>query len=187
MKKNIFILSIPILSCIFICCITYICNKNYHRNLNIEKTKHAINQTIKTYSDTHNEIKSLCDVINTKQVVSNITKTIHDQLDSVNSLKKTIKERTNSSLLTEPQDVYVGSFSITAYTWTGSPMANGEYPYVGCAASSDIPIGTTIYIENVGTYVIKDICPTSGVIDLYMNTYDECINFGRRTANVYVI
>ena len=58
---------------------------------------------------------------------------------------------------------------------------------MGCAASSDFPIGTTIYIENIGTYIIKDVCPTSGVIDLYMNTYDECINFGRRTANVYVI
>ena len=37
----------------------------------------------------------------------------------------------------------------------------------------------------IGTYVIKDVCPTSGVIDIYMNSYDECIQFGRQTANVY--
>lgn len=64
-------------------------------------------------------------------------------------------------------------------------MANGEYPYVGCAASCDFPIGTVLVIEGIGTYVIKDVCPTSGVIDIYMNSYDECIQFGRQTANVY--
>ena len=82
---------------------------------------------------------------------------------------------------------YSGTYIITAYTWTGNTMANGEYPYVGCAASSDFPIGTTLYIEGIGTYVVNDVCPTSGVIDLYMNTYDECIQFGRKSANVYVI
>ena len=71
------------------------------------------------------------------------------------------------------------------YTATGYPMANGEYPYVGCAASCDFPIGTVLVIEGIGTYVIKDVCPTSGVIDIYMNSYDECIQFGRQTANVY--
>lgn len=81
---------------------------------------------------------------------------------------------------------HVGSYQITAYTDTGYPMANGEYPYVGCAASCDFPIGTVLTIEGIGTYVIKDVCPTSGVIDIYMTSYDECIQFGRRTANVYI-
>lgn len=82
---------------------------------------------------------------------------------------------------------YVGSFDITAYTWTGNPMANGEYPYVGCAASCDFPLGTVLYIEGIGTYIIKDVCPTSGVVDIYMDSYDACINFGRQYANVYII
>ena len=81
----------------------------------------------------------------------------------------------------------IGSYIITAYTWTGNTMANGEYPYVGCAASSDFPIGTTLYIEGVGTYVVNDVCPTSGVIDIYMNSYDDCITFGRRNAQVYIL
>lgn len=82
---------------------------------------------------------------------------------------------------------YLGIYTITAYTWTGNTMANGEYPYVGCAASCDFPIGTTLYIEGIGTYIVNDVCPTSGVIDLYMHTYDECINFGRQNAAVYII
>lgn len=86
-----------------------------------------------------------------------------------------------------PSSEYVGTYTITAYTWTGSTMANGEYPYVGCVASCDFPLGTTICIEGVGTFVVNDVCPTSGVIDVYMNTYDECINFGCFQANVSIV
>lgn len=86
-----------------------------------------------------------------------------------------------------PSSEYAGTYTITAYTWTGSTMANGEYPYVGCVASCDFPLGTTIYIEGVGTFVVNDVCPTSGVIDVYMNTYDECINFGCFQANVSIV
>lgn len=82
---------------------------------------------------------------------------------------------------------YVGTYTITAYTWTGNVMANGEYPYVGCVASCDFPLGTTIYIDGVGTFVVNDVCPTSGVIDVYMNSYDECINFGCFQANVSIV
>lgn len=81
----------------------------------------------------------------------------------------------------------VGSYDITAYTWTGNTMANGEWPYEGCIASCDFPLGTTLYIENIGTYIVKDVCPTGGVIDIYMDSYDACINFGRQYANVYII
>lgn len=81
----------------------------------------------------------------------------------------------------------VGSFDITAYTWTGNPMSNGEYPYEGCVASWDFPIGTVLYIDGLGTYVVKDRCPTSGVIDIYMDSYDACIQFGRQYRMVYVV
>lgn len=97
-----------------------------------------------------------------------------------------INSHSNEEYTIEEIDTsFKGVYSITAYTATGYPMANGEYPYVGCAASCDFPIGTVLIIEGIGTYVIKDVCPTSGVIDIYMNSYDECIRFGRQTANVY--
>ena len=87
----------------------------------------------------------------------------------------------------EEEYISVGTFDITAYTWTGNPMANGEYPYEGCVASSDFPIGTVLYIDGLGTYVVKDRCPTSGVVDIYMNSYDACIQFGRQYRMVYAI
>lgn len=80
----------------------------------------------------------------------------------------------------------LGDCEITAYTWTGNTMANGEYPYVGCAASYDLKIGTKIHIEGMGDYIIKDKCPTPNIIDVYMETENECINFGRQIREVYV-
>lgn len=88
---------------------------------------------------------------------------------------------------TSPSQTFVGTYDITAYTWTGNPMANGEYPYEGCVASCDFAIGTILYIEGIGTYVVKDVCPTSGVIDIYMSSYDACIQFGRQYRNIYVV
>ena len=90
---------------------------------------------------------------------------------------------------TPEEDTYVsmGVFDITAYTWTGNPMANGEYPYEGCVASCDFAIGTVLYIEGLGTYIVKDVCPTSGVVDIYMNSYNACIQFGRQYRTVYVV
>ena len=85
------------------------------------------------------------------------------------------------------EGTYVGQYTITAYSWTDYPMANGEYPYVGCAASNHFPIGTTIYIENIGTFTVLDRCGNDGIVDIYMNTVDECYQFGVQYANVYVI
>lgn len=85
------------------------------------------------------------------------------------------------------EGTYVGQYTITAYSWTDYPMANGEYPYVGCAASNQFPIGTTIYIENIGTFTVLDRCGNDGIVDIYMNTVDECYQFGVQYANVYVI
>lgn len=87
----------------------------------------------------------------------------------------------------EEEYTCVGTFDITAYTWTGNPMANGEYPYEGCVASWDFPLGTVLYIDGLGTYVVKDRCPTSGVVDIYMDSYNACIQFGRQYRMVYVV
>lgn len=82
----------------------------------------------------------------------------------------------------------LGCYELTAYTWTGNTMANGEWPYVGAVACNSIPLGTVIEIEGYGRF---KVCDTGGmgnnVVDIYMNSYDECIQFGRRTANVYIV
>lgn len=87
------------------------------------------------------------------------------------------------------EGTYVGSFELTAYEWTGNPCANGNYPTCGyTVASNYFALGTRIYIEGYGTYVVEDRGGmSSNVIDIYMGDYNTCIQFGRRSANVYVV
>ena len=83
---------------------------------------------------------------------------------------------------------YLGCYELTAYEETGSCCANGNYPTVGyTVACNSLPLGTHIYIEEYGDYVVEDTGGMGGgVIDIYLGDYNECINFGRRSANVYV-
>jgi 3D (Asp-Asp-Asp) domain-containing protein len=79
----------------------------------------------------------------------------------------------------------------TAYTWTGNRTASGTWPAVGTAAVDPevIPLGTKLYIEGYGPAVALD---TGGdiqgqIIDLYMDSYQECIEWGRRQVEVRVM
>lgn len=81
---------------------------------------------------------------------------------------------------------YAETYEVTAYTHTGSVMANGEYPHVGAVASNDFPLGTVLNI-NGSNYVVKDRMAYNGVIDIFVDSYDEAINFGRKYLSVYVV
>ncbi|SNU07808.1 3D (Asp-Asp-Asp) domain-containing protein [Lachnospiraceae bacterium] len=88
-----------------------------------------------------------------------------------------------------PQKTYIGSYELTAYIATGNPCASGVYPTVGhTVACNSLPMGTHIYIEGCGEYVVED---TGGmadnVIDIFVSDYDTAIEFGRQIADVYVL
>ena len=76
---------------------------------------------------------------------------------------------------------------VSAYTHTGGVMANGEYPYVGAVASDDLPLGTHVLI-NGREYVVADrFGGHSGAIDIFVDTYEEAIEFGRQWLDVIVL
>lgn len=55
--------------------------------------------------------------------------------------------------------------------------------------SSVIPLGSLLYIDGYGYAIAAD---TGGaihgnIIDLYLNSYDECINWGRQNVTVNLI
>ena len=62
------------------------------------------------------------------------------------------------------------------------------------AAGKGYPIGTIIYIPyfknqpNGGWFVVQDRggAISNNKIDIYMNTYNECISFGRRNLECYI-
>lgn len=85
---------------------------------------------------------------------------------------------------------YYANMELTAYVWTGNPCADGVYPETGYTAACNDPAlwHKWVYIEGVGTYYIHDTGGmASNVIDIYFETYDACVNFGRQTASVYIL
>ena len=93
----------------------------------------------------------------------------------------------------------VRSMTATAYTsghgGVGTRTASGTAVHVGTVAvdKSVIPLGTRMYIAAsngsviYGLAVAEDTGVKGNKIDLYYDTYDECIQFGRRTCTVYIL
>ena len=80
---------------------------------------------------------------------------------------------------------------VTAYTvgdaYTPSDtMANGEKAHIGAVASYDLPLGTKVRINGV-VYTVKDRCGIPNTIDIYMNSKQECMRFGKRYMNVEIL
>lgn len=92
----------------------------------------------------------------------------------------------------------VKSMTATAYTagYGGADYctATGTTVRVGTVAVDKrvIPLGTRMYIVTndgivYGTAVAEDTGVRGNKVDLYFNTYEECINFGRRSCSVYIL
>lgn len=155
------------------------------------------NSNIKIYDEDFNDLNDklniIIEFINTQEDEEEM-----ENEDIVEVEKEVVKDTEPTPVIapsepisTDPSDseANTGSiFQLTAYTWTGNPMANGQYPYVGACASNYFPLGTVLYIEGYGTYTVCDRGGmANNVIDIYMETYEECIQFGRRSALVTVI
>ena len=100
-----------------------------------------------------------------------------------------ISEEYNKIQESKPSKSFLGNYELTAYIATGNPCASGAYPTCNhTVACNSLPLGTRIYIEGYGEYVVEDRGGmASNVIDVFVSDYNTAINFGRRTADVYVI
>ncbi|MBR2786089.1 MAG: G5 domain-containing protein [Clostridia bacterium] len=102
-----------------------------------------------------------------------------------------------------PQVVTLNASAYTASTCDkapGSPgygiTASGARATAWCtvAAGKGYPMGTIIYIPyfankpNGGWFIVQDRggAIANNKLDIYMDTYNECINFGRRNLECYV-
>lgn len=86
---------------------------------------------------------------------------------------------------------YMGTWRVTAYAYTGSACANGNFPEVGYTiACNSLPFGTEVYIDGVGFRTVEDRGPTwlgDQWCDLYLGNTSECVAWGDRYLDVWVI
>ena len=86
------------------------------------------------------------------------------------------------------------TLNTSAYTSTGKPMANGEYPHVGACAVDKIngvlvPFGTKIILSDGTKLVVKDrICggQYNNHLDRWIENEDKCWEFGRQNLRCEV-
>lgn len=101
--------------------------------------------------------------------------------------KNTIIQSSRS--FSAPRKVY--RLYTTAYTHTGNPTFTGVYPHIGTIAVDPavIPLGSRLWVEGYGYGVAED---TGGlihgnIIDLFMDSREECLAWGRKKVNVYLL
>lgn len=67
----------------------------------------------------------------------------------------------------------------------GTITATGEPVHVGGVACNFLPFGTVVIIDDV-EYIVNDRCGIDGCIDIFMESYEEAIQFGRQYKEVYI-
>ena len=85
---------------------------------------------------------------------------------------------------------YLGEFRATAYcaSETGSDMtASGLHATSGHTISADwsvLPKGTRVYIDGT-IYTVEDNGVWGNSVDIFFDSYQECVNYGLRHVSVY--
>ena len=134
----------------------------------------------------------------TSQTIETLDTAVKKQSEYVESLKVELQKRNNEihelknevikaeQLSYKTMQVKVSAYALNDGLTPNSVMANGEVPYVGCAAMNGLPLGTRVRY-NGKIYVIKDRVATDGVLDIFMNSVAECDEFGVRYATIEIL
>lgn len=86
----------------------------------------------------------------------------------------------------------ISNVKAVSYYYEGNPVGSYGLPckYGTVAVDKNvIPLGSKLYIEGYGYAIANDVGTAikGNVVDLYMEKYSQCIAWGARTVNVYVI
>ena len=104
-----------------------------------------------------------------------------------------VKKESSSNVKTSSTNIngkHIKSVA-TAYSG-GGKTATGTVPKWGTIAVDPkvIPYGTKVYIPQFNKTFIAEDCGGAikgNKIDIYMNSKQECINWGRRTIDIYIV
>lgn len=158
----------------------------YESNQQLTEVKNHYNYSNELNEELYEELKET-------------SKELEEQIYKTNSLEKELLNKENELEEKKAQGIsknnhqnkQVISCRVTAYTvgdaYTPSDtMANGEKVHVGAVASYDLPLGTKVRINGV-VYTVKDRCGVPGTLDIYMNSKQECMRFGKKYMEVEIL
>ena len=78
--------------------------------------------------------------------------------------------------------VFYQTLNVSAYCETGNRTASGVWPQAGMAAADHLPFGAKVTLPDGRILTITDRFGGGYTdrLDIFMNTEQECWNFGRR-------
>jgi len=134
-----------------------------------------------------------------------IEKTLEDEYISKEAIEKIVKKGTKEEIVVASRsEISRGSNSTTQNTSGGKHMkvvatayagdtitATGTKPKWGTIAVDPkvIPYGTKVYIPQFNMTFVAEDCGGAikgNKIDIFMNSESQCINWGRRTIDIYI-
>ena len=92
--------------------------------------------------------------------------------------------------------LYLGNWVITAYcpceeccgSWAYGATASGVMPQAWhTVAVYDLPFGTEIYIDGLGTFTGEDRGVGEMWVDVFVDSHDEALAFGMQEREVYLV
>ena len=124
------------------------------------------------------------------KIVKNGVKVEKERVIASNTV---VKKESSSNVKTSSTNIngkHIKSVA-TAYSG-GGKTATGTVPKWGTIAVDPkvIPYGTKVYIPQFNKTFIAEDCGGAikgNKIDIYMNSKQECINWGRRTIDIYIV
>lgn len=103
----------------------------------------------------------------------------------------------NASPMQSDNNSYKATFTMSATAYTGGtltalglkPVRDPESLSTIAVDPSVIPLGTKVYIPGYGNAICSDTggAIKGNIIDLYMNSEDDCYSWGRRTVTLYIV
>ena len=159
-------------------------NEKIQNIISAKETLHNTAEIFRQYEDINNGFDA---VLGEKWAeIDKLEKQVIAQNAEINAKVDNLK-----LLQKKQEESYLGVFELTAYCM-GTRTATGTTPTPNRTIAVDpkvIPYGTKVYIEGYGTYTAEDCggAVKGKIIDIYMKGYDNCIQFGRRKAKVYLV
>lgn len=163
----------------------------------------STNNKIATHEFRYTEFKENIDNVEKLNETIKNTKNVEDATEvsnndiTVENTDNTTADNSNNTTTEDTSPEYISTFTMESTAYTGGTVtASGTVPVrdpngISTIAvdSSVIPLGSLLYIDGYGYAIAAD---TGGaihgnIIDLYLNSYDECINWGRQNVTVNLI
>ena len=145
----------------------------------------------------YNEFKENLNTVEKLNKIIEATKEVSTNNITVKNTNNSSTTDSNTTITNENINPgYISNFTMESTAYTGDtitatgtvPVRDSEGISTIAVDPSIIPLGSLLYVDGYGYAIAADTggAIQGNIIDLYLNSYDECMNWGRQNVSVYL-